>query len=292
VASPYGIVPHHQHQSMMGESRAAAVIALKPTEHAKSRLELPGPLRRRLAWTMALDTLSALSQGLSHVLVVSDQSALEARLRRAGLTVEVIGESGHVGMNAALGYGARALRAEGFATVVACVGDLPALRPDSVLRVLAASRPHPRSFVADASGIGTTMLVAHDVELAPHFQGRSAAAHHTSGAVSLATEAFDSPIADARRDVDTEADLAVAVGLGVGPATDALVDHETARLGRYELITATDRRNNDGDQLAVTASGRRIVLPAEALDAGLLHARIGQRLHSVEADGRVLSAWL
>jgi 2-phospho-L-lactate/phosphoenolpyruvate guanylyltransferase len=292
VASPYGIVSHHQHQSMMGESRAAAVIALKPTEHAKSRLELPGPLRRRLAWTMALDTLSALSRGLSHVLVVSDQPALEARLRRAGLAVEVIGESGHVGMNAALGHGARALRAEGFTTVVACVGDLPALRPDSVLRVLDASRPHLRSFVADASGIGTTMLVAHGVELAPQFQGRSAAAHHTSGAVSLATEAIGSPIADARRDVDTEADLAVAVGLGVGPATDALVDHETGRLGRYELITATDRHNNDGDQLAVTASGRRIVLPAGALGAELRHARIGQRLHSVEANGRVLSAWL
>ena len=273
---------------MMGEFRAAAVIALKPTEHAKSRLELPDPLRRRLAWTMALDTLSALSQGLAHVLVVSDQPALEARLRRAGLAVEVIGESGHVGMNAALGHGARVLRAEGFPTVVASVGDLPALRSDSVLRVLDASRPHPRSFVADASGIGTTMLVAHEVELAPHFQGRSAAAHHTSGAVSLATEA----IADARRDVDTEADLAVAVGLGLGPATGALVDHQTGRLGRYELITATDYRNNDGDQLAVTASGRRIVLPIEALGAELRHARTGQRLHSVEADGRVLSAWL
>jgi 2-phospho-L-lactate guanylyltransferase len=292
VASPYGIVPPHRQQQMTGKSHAAAVIALKPTEHAKSRLDLPGPLRRRLAWTMALDTLSALSRALSQVLVVSDQPALEARLRRAGLVVQVIGESGHVGMNAALRHGARTLRAEGFATVVACVGDLPALRPDSVLRVIDASRPHPRSFVADASGIGTTMLVAHDVELAPHFQGRSAAAHHTSGAISLAMEAIGSPIADARRDVDTEADLAVAVGLGVGAATGALVDHGSGRLGRYELITATDWRNNEGDQLAVTAAGQRIVLPADALGVELRHARIGQRLHSVEADGRVLTAWI
>jgi 2-phospho-L-lactate/phosphoenolpyruvate guanylyltransferase len=277
---------------MMARSRAAAVIALKPTEHAKSRLGVPDPLRRRLAWTMALDTLSALSRALSRVLVVSDQSALEAQLRRAGLEVEVIGESGHVGMNPALSHGARALRAQGFATVVACVGDLPALRPDSVLRILDASRPHPRSFVADASGVGTTMLVAHDVELAPHFQGRSAAAHHTSGAVNLTAEAIGSPIADAHRDVDTEADLAAAIGLGVGRETDALVDHEHDRLGNYELITATDRRNADGDQLAVTASGRRIVLPAEALGVELRHARIGQRLHSVQAGGRVLSAWI
>ena len=59
-----------------------------------------------------------------------------------------------------------------------------------------------------------------------------------------------------------------------------------------ELITATQWHNADGDQLAVTASGRRIVLPAEALGADLRHAQLGQRLHSVEADGRVLSAWL
>jgi 2-phospho-L-lactate guanylyltransferase len=277
---------------MMASSRTAAVIALKPAEHAKSRLGVPDPLRRRLAWTMALDTLSALSRALSQVLVVSDQSALESRLRRAGLAVEVISESGHVGMNPALSHGARTLRAQGFATIVACVGDLPALRLDSVLRVLDASRPHPRSFVADASGVGTTMLVAHDVELAPRFQGRSAAAHHASGALSLSADDLGSPLADARRDVDTEADLLVAIGLGVGPATGALVDHERDRLGQYELITATDHHTADGDQLAVTASGRRIVLPAEALGVDLHHARTGQRLHSVQAAGRVLSAWI
>jgi 2-phospho-L-lactate/phosphoenolpyruvate guanylyltransferase len=277
---------------MMTVSNAAAVIALKPTEHAKSRLAVPDPLRRRLAWTMAVDTLSALSSALPQVLVVSDQPALEARLRRAGLAVDVISESGQVGINAALSRGELALRAEGFTTVLACVGDLPALKPESLQRILTASRPHPRSFIADASGIGTTILVAHGVDLSPHFGGRSAAAHYASGAVSLSAEVIGSPIADARRDVDTEADLAVAIGLGVGSATSALVDHEKGRLGRYELITATQWRNARDEQLAVTASGRRIALPSDALDAELRHARLGQRLHSVEADGRVLSAWL
>jgi 2-phospho-L-lactate/phosphoenolpyruvate guanylyltransferase len=249
-------------------------------------------LRRRLAWTMALDTLSALCRALPHVLVVSDQPALEARLRGAELAVEVISESGHVGMNSALTRGARSLHAEGFISVLACVGDLPALRPESVALILDASLAHPRSFVADASGVGTTMLVAHDVELAPQFQGRSAAAHHASGAVSLAADTIGSPVADARRDVDTEADLAVAIGLGVGPATSALIDHEKGRLGRYELITATNWRNAEGDQLAVTTTGRRIALPADALRGELRHAQLGQRLNAVEADGRVLSAWL
>jgi 2-phospho-L-lactate/phosphoenolpyruvate guanylyltransferase len=277
---------------MTAGSSAAAVIAIKPMEHAKSRLAVPNPLRRRLAWTMALDTLSALSRALPHVLVVSDQPALEARLRRAGLAVEVISESGHVGINSALTRGALRLHAQGFTSILACVGDLPALRSESVARVFDASRDHPRSFVADASGVGTTMLVAHDVELTPQFQGRSAAAHHASGAVSLAAEAIGSPVADARCDVDTEVDLAAAIELGVGPATNALIDHHTGRLGRYLLITATQWSNADGDQLAVTASGTRVALPADALRGELRHAQLGQRLHAVEADGRVLSVWL
>ena len=136
------------------------------------------------------------------------------------------------------------------------------------------------------------MLVAHDVELAPQFQGRSAAAHYASGAVNLSADAIGSPIADARRDVDNEADLAVAIGLGVGPATDSLIDHGKGRLGRYQLITATQWRNVEGELLAVTATGRRIALPAEALRDELRYIRLGQRLHAVEADGRVLSAWL
>jgi 2-phospho-L-lactate/phosphoenolpyruvate guanylyltransferase len=276
----------------MTGSPAAGLMALKPTEHAKSRLAVPDPLRRRLAWTMALDTLSALCCALPHVLVVSDQPALELRLRQAGIAAEVISESGNIGMNPALSRGALALGAQGFTTIMACVGDLPALRPESVLRILDASRRHQRAFIADASGEGTTMLVAHCAELAPHFQGRSAAAHQASGATSLSADDVGSPVADARRDVDTEADLATAVALGIGPATSALLDHERGQLGHYELITATQWHNAAGEQLAVTATGRRIVLPQNALRGELRHARLGQRLHAVEADDRVLSAWL
>ena len=152
-----------------GRLPAAGVIALKPVEHASRGSPYPircdGALRGQWRWT-----LSALCRALPHVLVVSDQP-LEARLRQAGIVAEVISESGHVGMNTALSRGARELRAQGFSSVLACVGDLPALRPESVLRILDASHSHPRSFVVDASGIGTTMLVAHDVELAPQFQG-------------------------------------------------------------------------------------------------------------------------
>ncbi len=274
-------------------SATAAVVALKATEHAKSRLaSFPDPLRRRLAWTMAVDTLLALSDAVDHLVVVSDQPALDSRLRRIGLSVEVRAEAGRPGMNAALNQGADVLRARGFRTVLACVGDLPALRATSVRRILDQAEPHSRSFVADASGVGTTMLITRLARLDPHFQGRSAAAHHTSGAIPLAPQAGSDSWADARRDVDTEIDLADAIHLGIGPTTSALIDQTTSRIGHYQVITSTEWTTDDATPVAVTASGHRVALPRSALSDGLRHVRLGQRLHAVIADRRVLSAWL
>jgi 2-phospho-L-lactate guanylyltransferase len=269
----------------------AALVALKTGEFAKSRLgSLPDPVRRRLAWTMALDTLRALAAATRSALVVSDQPALSSRLRRAGVLVDVVAEQGRHGMNAALSQGAAVLRAAGYTSIVACVGDLPALKPESVRQVLTLSRAHPRALLADASGVGTTMLITHTGTLDPHFQGRSAAAHHTSGAVALAEG--PGSLADARRDVDTEVDLIDAIRLGLGPATRALVDPATGRVAGYQVITATDWRAPDGAPLAVTSTGHRVVLPPEALADGLRQVRLGQRLHAMVAGGRVLSARL
>ena len=151
---------------------AAAVVALKPSEYAKSRLELPVPLRQRLAETMALDTLRALA-------TIVSAGRRGQRAARPGLAAEPGGVSATVlpdpaqpGMNAALAYGADRLRADGFGTVLACVGDLPALRAASVSpRARASARSFPRAFLADASGVGTTMLVANDVPLLPALLG-------------------------------------------------------------------------------------------------------------------------
>lgn len=277
--------------SGVGES-PAALVALKAGEFAKSRLgSLPDPLRRRLAWTMAVDTLRALAAGTGHVLVVSDQPALRSRLQRLGLDVEVRSEVGRGGMNAALRQGAEALRDAGYSTILASVGDLPALKPDSVRQVLALAKAHPRSFLADASGVGTTMLITRTGNLDPHFQGRSAAAHHASGAVPLTTGSGPT-FADARRDVDTEVDLLDAVHLGLGEATGALVDPATANFGTYRVVTVTEWTHPDGTPLAVTSTGHRVALPSQALGDGLRHVRLGQRLHAVLVGDRVISAWL
>jgi 2-phospho-L-lactate guanylyltransferase len=150
----------------------------------------------------------------------------------------------------------------------------------------------PRSFVSDASGVGTTMLIAGEgADLEPRFQGRSAAAHQAGGAVHLDADRLGGPLADARRDVDSEVDLDTAIGLGLGAATAALVDPQTRRIGRYAVITATEWRDDQGQPLAVTETGHRVVLPPAALGDGIRSTRLGQRLHAVLAGDRVLSAW-
>lgn len=273
-------------------ARTGAVVALKGSEVAKSRLgDLADPLRRRLAWTMALDTVLALAHGVEQVLVVGEAYALESRLLAAGLPIRVMNEPRPGGMNRALAHGARDLTRLGCHTVVACVGDLPALRAGTLGRILEASARFPRSFLCDTAGTGTTMLIAHTVELDPRFQGRSAAAHHASGARRLNDEVLPAPVPDARRDVDTLIDLDTAFHLGLGPATSALFDPATGRLGRYRPVTVT-AEDGAGHHRAITDIGTRVDLPNSALDAGLRTVHPGQRLHATLNRDSVLSAWL
>ena len=196
----------------------AAVVALKVGASAKTRLgSFPDDLRRRLAWAMAVDTLHALTTAVDHVLVVGHAAELVDELATVPGPMEILDEPG-AGLNAALSHGSRRLRRQGAGVVVACVGDLPALRTSSLQRILIASAGLTRSFVADQSGVGTTMLIARDTELRPHFEGGSAAAHEASGAEPLNPPQLTA-VPDARQDVDTERDLGAAYRLGLGAAT-------------------------------------------------------------------------
>jgi 2-phospho-L-lactate/phosphoenolpyruvate guanylyltransferase len=105
---------------------------------------------------------------------------------------------------------ARRWPADGIAALVA---DLPALRSAELDQALASAARHPRTFVTDVAGTGTTMLAARPgVALDPMF-GPGSAARHAAAAIGL----------DAgpglRRDVDTAEELSDAIRLGVGPAT-------------------------------------------------------------------------
>jgi 2-phospho-L-lactate guanylyltransferase len=251
---------------------------------------------------MAIDTLSALATAVDEILVVSDQPDLPAALLRAELPIRVIAEPldpgraddpGHGGgsLNRSLAHGDGLLRAEGFAVVLASVGDLPALRATSVRQVITASRGRSRCFLPDHDGRGSTMLIARGVPLNPLYgnESRSGATigsalrHQRSAAVAL--ELGELP--DARRDVDTLSDLRCAHLLGTGRMTASLLDPVHGTPGHYELAEVLGRQ---GRSLSVLAAGVPESVPVRAYDGDPALLVPGRRLHAVRVAG-VLRCW-
>ena len=276
------------------DDRVGAVVALKALPAAKSRMAtVPAPVRERLARCMAVDTLAALAAVVDQIIVITDQPDLPAVLDRHGLGVRVLAEplgeagAGSDQLNRALAYGDAALRAEGVACVLACVGDLPALRAASVAEVLAASVGHQRAFLADHDHHGTTMLVARRVPLDPSYGTEivdgssigSAERHRRSGAHPLTL----GQVLDARWDVDTIEDLRLAGEIGVGSATAALIDPATGSIGRYRRVEVLDL---DADTITVSDAGAPEVIARQAYDGDPAQLVPGRRLHAV----RVASA--
>jgi 2-phospho-L-lactate guanylyltransferase len=192
-------------------------IPVKRTAIAKSRLASAYPQHRpELARSFAVDTTAAAlaSPLVRAVLVVTDDPVVAADVTAVG--ARVVPDLPAAGLNEALLHGATVAAAEFPGNGVAALSaDLPALRPAELTAVLAACVA-PRSFVIDLPGTGTTLLAAAPgVPLDPRFGVGSALAHQASGAMPIELTAIES----VRRDVDTAADLAHAVQLGVGPAT-------------------------------------------------------------------------
>ncbi len=197
------------------------IVPVKALARAKTRLgEYAGEQRAELALAFALDTVTAALNcpAVGRVLVVCDDPLAGPLLARLG-AVLVTDEPGG-GLNPALAHGAaRARVLAPDAPLAALSADLPALRPDELARVLASVPAPGRAFLADSPGIGTTLLACspgHPLE--PAFGGASRARHTAGGALELAL--LDVP--SVRRDVDTAADLAEALRLGVGRCTAAV----------------------------------------------------------------------
>ncbi|NYI06579.1 2-phospho-L-lactate guanylyltransferase [Allostreptomyces psammosilenae] len=221
-------------------------------------------LRPRLALAFALDTVAAAlaCPAVAGVLVVTDDEVAGAALR--GLGAEVVPDLPAAGLNAAVRHGEALWRARlgrrpaGGATaagqptalprdrsaagatagtappggarpaaawVAALSADLAALRAEELGRALALAAGHPRAFLADREGSGTTLLTAGPGRwLEPRFGTGSRALHEASGAVPLPVAGLDS----VRRDVDTPDDLEQARRLGLGPRTAALLRDDPA----------------------------------------------------------------
>ncbi|MEU1507279.1 2-phospho-L-lactate guanylyltransferase [Kitasatospora sp. NPDC005748] len=220
------------------------VLPLKRLALAKTRLApFAGPHRADLALSFALDTVTAAlaTPGVSRVLVVTRDGTAGERL--AALGAVVVGDEPGGGLNDALAHGAAAaLALAPHAPLAALSADLPALRPAELARVLAAARPAGRSFLADAPGLGTTLLArSPGGPLAPAFGDGSRARHAAGGARELRLDDVES----VRRDVDTGADLGAALALGVGPHTGAL----SARLAQALGLPAANRSGRAREHL-------------------------------------------
>lgn len=199
------------------------VIPVKVLARAKSRLaQMTGPYREQLALAVASDTVAAtIRSPLVHQVVVVTDDDRAARTLGA-LGARVVADEPDAGLNPALCHGARVARA--FAPshgVCALSGDLPALRAEELTRALEAAGGHRNACVPDAAGSGTTLYTAAPgAEFRPAFGPDSKRRHVTSGVHELPLEGTPG----LRRDVDTPADLADALRLGVGPQTARVAD--------------------------------------------------------------------
>jgi 2-phospho-L-lactate/phosphoenolpyruvate guanylyltransferase len=200
----------------------AVVVPVKVLARAKSRLRQPtGRQRAELALAMATDTVAATlaCPRVSGVLVVTDDQRARGELMTLGAVV--VDDAPDRGLNAALEHGAEQARLRFLSDGVAALSaDLPALRPRQLAVALDRCGGHPRSFVCDSSGIGTTLLtVRGHGRLDPAFGPRSRARHRAGGA----HEVTEPDIWSLRRDVDTDVDLHDALRLGVGARTTRVV---------------------------------------------------------------------
>lgn len=196
----------------------ALVIPVKGLDHAKSRLaDAAGDYRADLALAMAADTVHAALRcpAVTAVVSVTDDARAAGTLGELGAVV--VADEPDAGLNPALRYGASVARRYA-SSVGALSADLPALRPDALGDVLESALQFPSAFLPDLAETGTTLYAVTDAPFDPRFGHRSAFRHRRAGAVQL-----DVPGAESvRRDVDTRADLAAAVRLGVGAHTRKL----------------------------------------------------------------------
>lgn len=204
------------------DPRFGVIVPVKPPVRAKSRLlGLGDAARQDLVAAFAADTITAALECplVEMVLAVTDDHLLAAGL--ADLGARVLPDGTTDDLNGSLVQAAAELgRRRPRLRPVALCADLPALRPAELTRVLAEAARHLTAFVPDADEVGTTAFASSGLDtFHPLFGAGSRKAHLGSGAEELVLD----DIATVRRDVDTPADLAAALDLGVGVRTSLVV---------------------------------------------------------------------
>jgi 2-phospho-L-lactate/phosphoenolpyruvate guanylyltransferase len=206
------------------EGDVGVIVAVKRLAAAKTRLApmFSAPVREDIVVGMLVDTLTAATRvnSVRLIAVVTPDDDAAAAAADLGATVVVDPTpAGHPDpLNNAIAAAERVI-SESVSNIVALQGDLPALRTQELADAIAAARLHRRSFVSDRPGTGTAALCAFDSPLDPRFGPNSSERHRNSGAFELTGN-----WPGLRCDIDTPDDLAVARGLGIGPATTRAID--------------------------------------------------------------------
>jgi 2-phospho-L-lactate guanylyltransferase len=196
--------------------RFSLLVPVKDGGAAKTRLGgVDAAARADLMAAFARDAITAASHAaLAELYAVGDPVALAPLAEQLGVTV--VPDEGDGDLNQALRRAAARVARPGRGVAV-LLADLPCLRTEDLDQALDRAG---RAFVADASGTGTTVLMAPEgTDLDPHFGAGSAEAHAASGAVPVAGE-----LTSLRLDVDTTDDRERALRAGVGPHPAAAVD--------------------------------------------------------------------
>ena len=267
------------------------VIPVKRLSAAKTRL-VPLPTARRadlaLAFVHDCVTAALAAPEVGRVLVVTADDVAAAGLAGLGARIarEPAAADGLDRLNAAIVFGAGRSGDEWpDLRVGALTGDLPSLRTEELSAVLRRGAAiDGRSFVPDAAGSGTTLLLgAADGTLDPRFGADSRARHARSGAAELFGVGRS-----VRQDVDTLADLESALRLGVGVHTA----HEIGLGLMQGTVRSFDPATRGGTVLL--DDGTELPYDAAAFDAGGLRlARIGQRVAlRADTDGRITALTL
>jgi 2-phospho-L-lactate guanylyltransferase len=176
------------------------VVPLKPARAGKSRLGASEQAVRSLG--LATVRAAAAAPGVREVVVVTADAATADDL--AGMPrTRVVREPAPRGLRLAIAA-ALATVPRGAPRAV-LLGDIPALIPADLARGLAEAARHPRCFVADAAGTGTTLVTAAAGVAWRSAFGRASASRHRA----LGLHRIPVPLRSSlRHDVDTPAQLA------------------------------------------------------------------------------------
>ncbi|MDR7086043.1 2-phospho-L-lactate guanylyltransferase [Aeromicrobium panaciterrae] len=204
------------------------IMPIKPWDGAKSRLHAEADARRALARAFAQDALDAVlrTPEVSRVVVVSGSEEVREYALRIGATPIAEPESaGSDPLGTAVNLGAAwAIKNHPDDALAIIPSDLPALTSSELSSLLCEAVTHPRAFVPDTSGEGTTVLTSQRPDLLrPSYGLGSAERHRSYGAVELLAPAA------LRRDVDEFHELLEAQTLGVGAHTTAALTKVSTR---------------------------------------------------------------